>query len=63
MQNLYQDGDQTGVPYYDAPVEEFLVWRDLRVFDGKIFCSIISTSIEIFIFEKQEHRCLRSQHF
>ena len=32
MANLYPDDTEEQNP----PVEDFLVWRDLRVFDGKV---------------------------
>ena len=44
LSNLYRE-EEEGVPHENPPVEDFLVWRDLRVFDGKVtspcFCSIV----------------------
>ena len=35
MDNLYKE-EAAGVPHENPPVEDFLVWRDLRIFDGKV---------------------------
>lgn len=35
IENLYKE-EEAGVEHEDPPVEDFLVWRDLRVFDGKL---------------------------
>lgn len=35
IENLYKE-EEAGVVHKNPPVEDFLVWRDLRVFDGKL---------------------------
>jgi hypothetical protein len=35
IENLYKE-EEAGVEHQNPPVEDFLVWRDLRVFDGKL---------------------------
>ncbi len=35
IQNLYKE-EEAGVPHENPPLADFLVWRDLRVFDGKV---------------------------
>jgi len=35
IDNLYKE-EEAGVPHENPPVEDFLVWRDLRIFDGKV---------------------------
>lgn len=35
VENLYKE-EEAGVVHENPPVEDFLVWRDLRVFDGKV---------------------------
>ena len=39
MDNLYRE-EEEGIPHENPPVEDFLVWRDLRIFDGKFPCFI-----------------------
>ena len=65
---LYQE-ETMGVDHVNPPVEDFLIWRDLRVFDGKLdsssrfpssilIFSMISNVLEsaIPLFEKNQHR-------
>ena len=35
IENLYKEEVEEGIVHENPPVEDFLVWRDLRVFDGK----------------------------
>ena len=35
IDNLYKE-EEEGVEHANPPVEDFLIWRDLRVFDGKV---------------------------
>ncbi len=40
IENLYKE-EEAGVVHENPPVEDFLVWRDLRVFDGKSSLSLV----------------------
>ena len=52
IENLYKE-EEDGVPHENPPVEDFLVWRDMRVFDGKVYFRFVSGSAYI-------PSCLRS---
>ena len=59
LANLYKEDE---VVHENPPVEDFLLWRDLRVFDGKkayppCFCSLIISTISVevlILFEKHQ---------
>ena len=66
LANLYREDE---VVHENPPVEDFLLWRDLRVFDGTVpsssrfpssilIFSMISNVLEsaIPLFEKNQHR-------
>ena len=37
IERLYKDEEGDDYIHENPPVEDFLLWRDLRVFDGKIY--------------------------
>ena len=61
IENLYQE-EAAGVVHENPPVEDFLVWRDLRIFDGKVpspFSALFNTSTGgMIFFERQQQICL-----
>ena len=40
IENLYKE-DTDGYIHENPPVEDFLLWRDLRAFDGEIYSPFI----------------------
>ena len=65
IENIYKE-EAAGVVHENPPVEDFLVWRDLRVFDGKLpspFSVTFNASTEMIFFQRKQHMtmCINSK--
>ncbi len=51
IDNLYRE-EVEGVPHDNPPVVDFLLWRDLRVFDGKFSFHIIINTAGVVLLQQ-----------